>query len=126
MIIPACLTWVFNSDQLYKSKHHLKSKLYGGLSFPDFFGNRLFNTLGNITDDGRVGIAFPDFETGDLLLVSGRAEIVWDGRRLERFEGAQRLVDVQVEEVDHARWVLPLPGSPIAPSPKLAGTGNWQ
>lgn len=98
----------------------------GMLSFPDFSGNRLFNTLGNIADDGRVGMAFPDFTTGDLLLLTGRAQIVWDGERLEGFEGAQRLVDVEVDEVVHARSALPLAGSLIEQSPKLARTGVWQ
>lgn len=98
----------------------------GVLSFPDFSGNRLFNTLGNIADDGRVGMSFPDFVTGDLLLLTGRASIVWDGERLEGFEGAQRLVDVNVDEVVHARSALPLAGSLIELSPKLARTGVWQ
>lgn len=98
----------------------------GVLSFPDFSGNRIFNTLGNIADDGRVGMAFPDFATGDLLLLTGQASIVWEGRRLEGFEGAQRLVDVAVDEVVHARAVLPLGGSLIEQSPKLARTGVWQ
>ncbi len=98
----------------------------GILSFPDFSGNRIFNTLGNIADDGRVGMVFPDFATGDLLLLTGRASIVWDGARLEGFEGAQRLVDVKVDEVVHARSALPLAGSLIEQSPKLARTGVWQ
>lgn len=98
----------------------------GVLSFPDFSGNRLFNTLGNIADDGRVGMVFADFTTGDLLLLTGRAGIVWDGKRLEGFEGAQRLVDVKVDEVVHARSALPLAGSLIEQSPKLARTGVWR
>ncbi len=96
------------------------------LSFPDFSGNRLFNTLGNIADDGRVGMVFPDFETGDLLSLTGRARIVWDGERLESFEGAQRLVDVRVDEMVHARSALPLAGTLMEQSPKLARTGVWQ
>ncbi|NNJ75959.1 MAG: flavin-nucleotide-binding protein, partial [Anderseniella sp.] len=88
--------------------------------------NRLFNTLGNIADDGRVGMLFPDFATGDLLLLTGRASIVWDGERLQGFEGAQRLVDVKVDEVVHARSALSLAGSLIEQSPKLSRTGVWQ
>ena len=97
----------------------------GVLSFPDFSGNRLFNTLGNFADDGRVGLAFPDFDTGDLLMLTGQARIVWDGERLDGFEGAQRLVDVQVDEMVHAHRVLPLAGTLIEQSPKLARTGVW-
>ncbi|WP_108883428.1 pyridoxamine 5'-phosphate oxidase family protein [Anderseniella sp. Alg231-50] len=96
------------------------------LTFPDFSGNRLFNTLGNIADDGRVGMVFPDFETGDLLSLTGTARIVWDGERLEGFDGAQRLVDVQVDVMVHARCVLSLAGALIEQSPKLVRTGVWQ
>ncbi|MEO1160812.1 MAG: pyridoxamine 5'-phosphate oxidase family protein [Pseudomonadota bacterium] len=96
------------------------------LSFPDFSGNRLFNTLGNIADDGRVGMVFPDFETGNLLSLTGRARIVWDGKRLQGFEGAQRLVDVQVDEMVHARSLLPLAGGLMEQSPKLVRTGVWR
>ncbi|MEP6337305.1 MAG: pyridoxamine 5'-phosphate oxidase family protein, partial [Anderseniella sp.] len=98
----------------------------GVLSFPDFSGNRIFNTLGNIADDGRVGMAFPGFASGDLLLLTGRARIIWDGERLEGFEGAQRLVDVEVDEIVLARSALPLAGSLIEQSPKLARTGIWR
>lgn len=98
----------------------------GMLSFPDFSGNRLFNTLGNIADDGRVGMLFADFDAGDLLLLTGRASIVWDGNRLDGFAGAQRLVDVKPAEFVLARAALPLAGSLIEQSPKLAATGSWQ
>ncbi|MCE9682658.1 pyridoxamine 5'-phosphate oxidase family protein [Halomonas sp. M5N1S15] len=37
----------------------------GSLSFPDFSGNRMFNTLGNIESDGRVALFVPDFETAE-------------------------------------------------------------
>ena len=98
----------------------------GVLSFPDFSGNRLFNTLGNIADDGRVGMLFADFDAGDLLLLTGRASIVWDGDRLDGFAGAQRLVDVKPAEFVLARSALPLAGRLIEQSPKLAATGTWQ
>ncbi|KAF9408329.1 hypothetical protein BGZ94_002348 [Podila epigama] len=43
--------------------------------FPDYSGNRFFNTLGNIASDPRVGLLFPNFDTGDLLQVTGTAQI---------------------------------------------------
>ncbi|HZU95836.1 MAG TPA: pyridoxamine 5'-phosphate oxidase family protein, partial [Planctomycetota bacterium] len=45
------------------------------LVFPDFPGNNMFNTLGNLSADPRVGLLFVDFETGRTLQVSGCAEI---------------------------------------------------
>jgi predicted pyridoxine 5'-phosphate oxidase superfamily flavin-nucleotide-binding protein len=50
----------------------------GSLTIPDFSGNRYFNTLGNILVTGRAGLLVPCFETGDILLLTGGAEIGLD------------------------------------------------
>ena len=62
------------------------------LTVPDFAGNRFFNTLGNILENSRAGLLFPDFANGDLLLLTGAAEVVLDGPALARFPGAERLL----------------------------------
>ncbi|MEO6379811.1 MAG: pyridoxamine 5'-phosphate oxidase family protein, partial [Caulobacteraceae bacterium] len=49
------------------------------LTVPDFVGNYLFNTLGNLVLEPRAGLVFPDFSTGDLIQISADTEIVWDG-----------------------------------------------
>ncbi|MBU6418945.1 MAG: pyridoxamine 5'-phosphate oxidase family protein [Proteobacteria bacterium] len=41
------------------------------LVIPDYLGNLFFNTLGNLLLNPRAGLLFPDFETGDLLQLSG-------------------------------------------------------
>lgn len=46
------------------------------LIYPEYSGNRLLQTLGNLTTDPAVGITFPDFETGDVLYLTGRAKIL--------------------------------------------------
>lgn len=38
---------------------------------PDYAGNSLFNTLGNVTVSSRAGLAVPDFERGRLLQLVG-------------------------------------------------------
>lgn len=63
----------------------------GGLTVPDYSGNRFFNTLGNLLTNPRAGLVFPDFATGDLLQTSGRTEIVLDPAEDERMDGAERL-----------------------------------
>jgi predicted pyridoxine 5'-phosphate oxidase superfamily flavin-nucleotide-binding protein len=78
----------------------------GRLTWPDYVGNFLFNTLGNLTTDPRAGLLFIDFEAGDLLHLSGRTEIVWDGPELESFAGAQRLLRFEIEEVVHRPGAL--------------------
>ncbi|CAO4182028.1 pyridoxamine 5'-phosphate oxidase family protein [Methylorubrum extorquens] len=63
----------------------------GGLTVPDYSGNRFFNTLGNLLANPRAGLVFPDFATGALLQMSGRTEIVLDPNEDERIDGAERL-----------------------------------
>ncbi|MBV6633908.1 MAG: pyridoxamine 5'-phosphate oxidase family protein [Alphaproteobacteria bacterium] len=80
----------------------------GRLRFPDFAGNNHFNTIGNLLVDPRVGLLFVDFATGSLLQLTGTAEIVWDGPILDHYPGAQRLVDITIEEVIEMRDAVPL------------------
>ena len=46
------------------------------LVYPEYSGNRLYQTLGNLIITPRAGLVFPDFDTGDALFVTGEAEIV--------------------------------------------------
>ncbi len=48
------------------------------LILPDHSGNRFYQSLGNIETDRQVGLAFPDFTTGDVLYVTGHAENLYD------------------------------------------------
>lgn len=97
----------------------------GTLSFPDFSGNRFFNTLGNIESDGRVSLFIPDFETGCAVLLTGRGTIDWDSTRVASFEGAERIVDFVPEEIWHATAALPVIASAPEPWPGLDSTGSW-
>ncbi len=53
----------------------------GRLRFPDYSGNKFFNTLGNIHDDGRVGLLFPDVGSNSAMLLTGHATINWNAGR---------------------------------------------
>jgi hypothetical protein len=69
------------------------------LVWPDYRGNSLFNTLGNITADPRCGLLFLDFDNGDALQLTGHAKVLWDfDRNDERWRGAQRLVEFALDE----------------------------
>ena len=48
------------------------------LTVPDYQGNRYFNTLGNLMLDPRAALLVVGFDSGDVLELRGRAEIVWD------------------------------------------------
>ena len=49
-----------------------------------------------------------DFEAGDLVSMTGAAEIVWDGPQVEAIAGAQRLVRFRAEQVVRLPGRLPL------------------
>lgn len=48
------------------------------LLLPDYAGNSMYNTLGNVVLDGRAGLAVLDVEGHRTLVTSGGAEILWD------------------------------------------------
>lgn len=64
---------------------------------PDYHGNMMFNTLGNIEINPRVGLVFPDFERGRTLQLTGRATIDWDSDR-KAYPGAERLLLFEIEQ----------------------------
>lgn len=95
------------------------------LTLPDFSGNNAFNTLGNLARYPRAGLLFPDFETGNLLLVTCSAEIVFDGPEVRAFRGAQRLIRLYVAHGFYYERALPFRWSPARPAAQLAKTGSW-
>ena len=97
----------------------------GVLTAPDFAGNNAFNTLGNIATNPRAGITFVDFASGDLLLLTGTAEVVWDGPEVASFAGALRLLRFTVAEGVFLAQALPLRWSVPEYAPQLARTGAW-
>jgi predicted pyridoxine 5'-phosphate oxidase superfamily flavin-nucleotide-binding protein len=69
------------------------------LLIPDYAGNNMFQTLGNIATDPRVGLLFVDFDTGTTLQLTGRARILWEPEALAPMKGAERAVAVAVDEI---------------------------
>jgi uncharacterized protein len=96
------------------------------LTVPDFLGNFFFNTLGNLVVEPRCGLLFIDFDSGDLLQISARGTVVWDGPELASFAGAQRLLRLQVTGMRRLRHALPLRWGAATPAAQLARTGAWE
>jgi predicted pyridoxine 5'-phosphate oxidase superfamily flavin-nucleotide-binding protein len=69
------------------------------IAFPDYNGNSMFNTLGNLTVDPQAGLLFIDFDSGRTLQLTGRASIDWSPERVRTFAGAERVVDFEAEQV---------------------------
>jgi len=80
------------------------------LFWPDYNGNGMFNTLGNITENPNSGLLFLDFKQGGIIQLSGSADIIWDKARALPFPGAERIIEfkiLRVIETDNAialRW----------------------
>ncbi len=50
----------------------------GKLRIPDYNGNGMFNSAGNVLVDPRAGLVFPDYAQRRMLQLTGRAEMLWD------------------------------------------------
>ncbi len=95
------------------------------LSVPDFSGNGLFNTLGNLSVNPHAGLLFIDYDRGDLLHVACEAELFWQGPELSAFEGAERWMRLRVRGGLRRRGAVPLQWGPAELSPFLLDTGAW-
>ena len=93
---------------------------------PDFAGNLFFMTLGNLQLDARAGVLFIDFDSGDLLSLTGTAEVIWEGEMLKAFEGAERAWRFRVESGWRLREALPLRWRWRDWSPNSLITGTWE
>lgn len=64
---------------------------------PDYKGNSLFNTLGNIHAYPKAGLIFIDFEQAKLLQITGNATILWEHSDSEnKTGGTQRFWELEV------------------------------
>ncbi|RZT39179.1 2Fe-2S iron-sulfur cluster-binding protein [Cupriavidus agavae] len=100
----------------------------GVLTVPDFAGNLFFATLGNFVVNPVAGIAFVDFETGDMLQLSGTASVTLDHPEIGAFQGAERLWHFTPQQVVFRPAALPLRWKflPDGWSPNSLMTGSWE
>ncbi|MET8574994.1 pyridoxamine 5'-phosphate oxidase family protein [Streptomyces sp. NPDC005012] len=78
------------------------------LRWPDYTGNAMFLTLGNLQLNDAAGLLFPDWRTGTLLHLTGTARVLWDPAEAARVPGAQRLVEFAVAGVRELAGASPL------------------
>jgi uncharacterized protein len=74
------------------------------LFMPDYPGNNAFNTLGNLARYPRAGLLFPNFVSGDVLMVTCETKLHFahtsdaaTAELFERFRPAQRVVTFDVQ-----------------------------
>lgn len=94
------------------------------LTVPDYAGNQLFNTLGNLVAWPFAGLLFIDHASGDLLHVAARAELQHEGPELGAHAGAhvgvQRLLHLHVLRHRRRPAALPLAWTAAELAPQLA------
>jgi uncharacterized protein len=82
------------------------------LVWPDYSGNGMFNTLGNLIENPNCGLLFIDFEKGRTLQLSGSARIIRDSERAVFFPEAERIIKfdikriIETENATSLRWTF--------------------
>lgn len=70
------------------------------LVFPDYSGNGLYNSLGNILTNPHIGMLFIDFNRRSRVRINGIANIFEANPEIKKmWPGAQAFVRVQTEQV---------------------------
>jgi predicted pyridoxine 5'-phosphate oxidase superfamily flavin-nucleotide-binding protein len=69
------------------------------IAFPNFDGNGMFLSMGNVLQTRKVGLLFIDFEKPRRLRLSGEASISWDDPWLADCPEAQFIVRIAVTKV---------------------------
>lgn len=104
--------WISRADTFFIASHHptagADASHRGGkpgfvhavdpakVIFPDYSGNNMFQTLGNLRVNPRSGLLFVDFETGRTLQLTGSARVSAEAPS-ESYPGALRLIEYHVE-----------------------------
>jgi len=94
----------------------------GELEFPEYDGNSMYRTLGNISRNPNVGLLFVKFDGKSYRVrINGRAAILDDAEALARHHAAKLVIRVQCELFSNCpRAVHDLPNDRLSvyvPSP---------
>jgi uncharacterized protein len=95
------------------------------LTIPDFSGNLHFNTFGNLALNPHAGLLFIDFDSGDLIYLTGTAKVIWTGPEIINYPGAERLWSFHLDRGYRVAGSLPLRWSNPELSPFLDRMGAW-
>lgn len=87
------------------------------LAFPDYDGNGMFRSLGNIEANPKVGLLFIDFESPSRIRVNGHATVHRDDPLLATLPEAQLIVRVVAEAIfpNCPRYIHPVEHQDISP-----------
>lgn len=70
------------------------------LQWPDYDGNRMYRSLGNMLRNPNVGLLFVKFDgESTRIRLSGKAQIIDDPQAFSHLPGAQRLIRVKADYI---------------------------
>lgn len=69
------------------------------LVYPEYSGNRLYQTLGNLSTTPQAGLVFSDFDTGDVLYITGKTEILAGQKAKDLIAHSNLAVKIKAEAV---------------------------
>lgn len=98
--------------------------------YPEYSGNRLYQSLGNLQLNPRIGLAFPNYATGDILYITGTAQILAGKDAADILPGSNLAVKITIEDSRFVSAGLPFRGTQKTQSPynprvrPLASEGN--
>jgi hypothetical protein len=78
------------------------------LLWPDYVGNSMYMTLGNLELAPAAGLLFLDWEHGHTLQLTGRTRVDWDPDRAAAVPGAERLIELDIDQVVQVNHASPL------------------
>ena len=87
------------------------------LIYPEYSGNRMYQTLGNLDLDPRIGIAIPDFTNGNILILSGTSKIIIGPDAASMLPRSNLAVEIHVQSTRLIENGLSFRGIPGEPSP---------
>ncbi|KAB8274441.1 hypothetical protein BDV30DRAFT_208999 [Aspergillus minisclerotigenes] len=90
-------------------------------AYPEYSGNRLYQTLGNLQTTPLAGFVFPDFETGDALYVTGQTEVLVGKEAAALLPRSNLAVKVTVTAARYVEQSLSFRGVAGAKSPYNPG-----
>lgn len=87
------------------------------IAYPEYSGNRYYQTLGNLRISPKVGVVFPGFESGDVIYLTATAEILAGKQAAAVIPRSNLVVILHVKQARFIRQGLSFRGQPVERSP---------
>ncbi|PGH17377.1 hypothetical protein AJ80_04832 [Polytolypa hystricis UAMH7299] len=97
------------------------------IAYPEYSGNRLYQTLGNMQTTPLAGYVFPDFDTGNVLYLTGQTEVLVGDDAAALLPRSNLVIRVRVSAARYVEQGLSFRGiskeaSPYNPPVRYLGT----